>query len=52
MYHNLRIILLVLVLVAIFVGMGMLSAQPPTSSPYLSSVTLPYSGSPTSSTRY
>lgn len=41
MYRNLRLILFVLVLVSIFVGMGMLSAQPSNTSPYLRSVTLP-----------
>ena len=41
MYRNLRLILFVVVLVSIFVGMGMLSAQPSNTSPYLRSVTLP-----------
>ncbi len=41
MHRNLRLTIFVLVLISIFVGMGILSAQPPTASLYLRSVTLP-----------
>lgn len=41
MHRNLRLIVFVFVLVSVFVGMGILSAQPPTASLYLRSVTLP-----------
>ncbi len=41
MYRHLRLTLFILVLISIFVSMGIMSAQPPVSSPYLRSVTLP-----------
>lgn len=41
MHRNLRLIVFVFVLVSIFVGMGIMSAQPPSTSPYLRSITLP-----------